>query len=400
MVKRSQAISRSMRVLALLVAAWVGNARLAIAQAIPLKTLGKPLVEMEDPFSGILDLRELSSGALIVLDAKDNLIYHVGPDMSAATKISREGSGPLEYRRMMSLIRRGPDSTLAYDVLNARFLVIDRQGAPTGTISLRDAAGGMPVGPAQVRGYDREGRLYFQGIKVSMGKAGPSVSDTTYILRLDPRSKHTDTLGVARLEMPGMKMSGDMQKGTGNVALTMPAFPQVDEWALMPSGQVLLVRGANYQMELLGGTEATRRLPPVRYAPVKVTEVDKQKMREQLKQAQTEMKKAAASAASALGARGPLPGMAMMEPDEWPAVKPAFGQGALKVAPDGEIWVLLHRDAANEKPLYDVFSPDGKLKFRVELPKKASLVGFGSNAIYVARMDEDELQYLGRYPRP
>ena len=168
----------------------------------------------------------------------------------------------------------------------------------------------------------------------------------------------------------------------------------------MPSGQVLLVRGANYQMELLGGTEATRRLPPVRYAPVKVTEVDKQKMREQLKQAQTEMKKAAASAASALGARGPLPGMAMLEPDEWPAVKPAFGQGALKVAPDGEIWVNLHRDAANEKPLYDVFSPEGKLKFRVELPKKATLVGFGVKSLYVARVDEDELQYLGRYPRP
>ena len=373
---------------------------LLVAQPSRPKVLGRPIQEGAEPFSGILDVRETETGALIVLDAKDNLIYHVPANMETATKVSREGSGPLEYRRIMSLIRRGADSTLAYDVLNARFLVIDGKGAPRGTISLRDAAGGMPVGPAQVRGYDREGRLYFQGIKVSMGKAGPAVSDTTYILRLDPRSKRTDTLGIARMGMPGMKMSGDMQKGTGNVALTMPAFPSVDEWALMPNGQVLLVRGANYQMEMLGGAEAVRRLPPVPYAAVKVTAADKTKMREQLKQAQTEVKKAAASAASAVGARGPMPGMAMLEPDVWPTVKPAFGQGALKVAPDGEIWVQLHRDAALEKALYDVFSPDGKLKFRVELPDKSSLVGFGAQSIYVARKDEDDLQYLGRYARP
>lgn len=371
-----------------------------VAQAPPVKVLGKPSVEMEDPFSGILEVRETRSGSLVVLDAKDNALYHVTPSLGAATKVSREGSGPLEYRRLMSLIGRGGDSTLAYDVLNARFLVIDGKGAPTGTISLRDAAGGMPVGPTQVRGYDREGRLYFQGIKVSMGKAGPSVSDTTYILRLDPRTKRTDTLGTSRMGMPGMKMSGDVQKGTGSVSLTMPAFPVVDEWSLLPSGQVVVLRGANYQMELLGGAEAARRLPPVRYTPVKVTAADKAKVREQLKQAEVEMKKAASSAASALGAQGRLPGMAMTEPDVWPATKPAFGQGALKVAPDGEIWVLLHREAGNEKPLYDVFAPDGKLKFRVELPRKASVVGFGAKALYVARMDEDELQYLGRYQRP
>jgi hypothetical protein len=367
---------------------------------VPVKALGKPLAEAEDPFSGILDVRETSTASLIVLDTKDNALYYVTASLSAATKVSREGSGPLEYRRLLSLIGRGGDSTLAYDVLNARFLVLDGKGAPTGTISLRDAAGGMPVGPAQVRGYDRMGRLYFQGIKVSMGKAGPSVSDTTFILRLDPRSKRTDTLGIARMGMPGMKMSGDVQKGTGSVGVTMPAFPVVDEWSLLPSDQVLLLRGANYQMELLGGTEAVRRLPPVRYTPVKVTAADKTKVREQVKQAEVEMKKAAASAASALGAQGRLPGMAMVEPDVWPAVKPAFGQGALRIAPDGEIWVLLHREAANERPLYDVFAPDGTLKFRVELPRKASVVGFGTKAVYVARMDEDELQYLGRYPRP
>jgi hypothetical protein len=372
----------------------------AQATAAPRK-LGRPLVELEEPFSGILDLRELSNGSVIALDGKDNVMWFVHADFGQATRISREGSGPTEYRRVLQLVGRGRDTTLAYDVLNARFLVIGSTGVPSGTISLREAAGGMPVGPAQVRGYDAQGRLYYQGIKVSMGKAGPSVSDTTYILRLDPASKRTDTLGTARIGMPGMKMSGDMQKGTGKVSLAMPAFPVIDEWALLPGGEVLVLRGANYQMQFFGGAAGPRTRPPVPFVPVKVTDADKVRIRKQMKEAETEMRKAVAGAAAAVGrSNTPIPGMAMEEPDEWPATKPPFNQGALKVASNGEIWVQRTRDARNESPLYDVFGPDGTFRYQVELPPKHVLAGIGRSHLYAAREDEDGLMYLGRYTRP
>lgn len=370
------------------------------AQTVPTRAIGKVVSELEEPFSGVLDLRELGSNALLVLDGKDNILFYVPPDFATVRKVSREGSGPTEYRQLLQLIARGRDSTLAYDVLNARFLVVDSKGTATGTISLRDAASGMPVGPAQVRGYDSRGRLYYQGIKVSMGKAGPAVSETTFVLRLDPAVKRIDTLGQARMGMPGMKMTGDPEKGTAKVALTMPVFPVVDEWALMPSGEVLIVRGSNYQMEFHGAASGPRRLAPTAFVPVKVTEADKVEVRRQVVEAEKAMKKAVAGASAAVGATRPPPGMSLGEPDEWPATKPAFGQGALKVAPDGEIWVHRHRDAANEAPLYDVFSPDGKLRFRVELAKKSRLAGIGAKHVYIVRVDEDELQYLGKYPRP
>lgn len=385
-----------------LVSALVSAVNVVVAQGAgaPRKP-GRPLVELEEPLSGVLDLRELSNGAVIALDGKDNVMLLVRADFGGATKISREGSGPTEYRRVLQLIGRGRDTTLAYDVLNARFLVIGKDGVPTGTISLRDAAGGMPMGPAQVRGYDAKGRLYFQGIKVSMGKAGPAVSDTTYILRLDPVTKHTDTLGTARIGMPGMKMSGDVQKGTGKVSLAMPAFPVVDEWALLPGGEVLVLRGANYQMQFLGGAAGPRSRPPVAFVPVKVTDADKAKVRQQVKEAETEVRKAVAGAAAAVGrSDARVPGMAMEEPDEWPATKPPFAQGALKVAPDGEIWVQRSRDARDEGPLFDVFAPDGTFRHRVELPRKHVLAGIGRAHVYIAREDEDGLMYLGRYTKP
>jgi hypothetical protein len=34
---------------------------------------------------------------------------------------------------------------------------------------------------------------------------------------------------------------------------------------------------------------------------------------------------------------------------------------------------------------------------RVVLPKRHRLLGFGNSAVYVARLDEDDLQYLQKY---
>ncbi len=382
-------------------ASFVLFASFAGAQNVPTRTVGKASVELEEPFSGILEIRELRSGAVVVLDGKDNVLQVVSPDLGSVAKVSREGSGPLEYRRLTQLLGRAGDSTLAYDVMNARFLVLDAKGAPTGTISLREAAGGLPVGPTAVRGYDASGRLYYQGMKFAVGPDGPAISDSMYILRLDPKSKKVDTLGHARAGVPSIKMSGDMQKGTGSVKLSMSAFPIVDEWSLLPDGQVVVVRGANYQLQFLGGA-TPRTLPPVAFSPVKVTEADKAKARKQLKEAEKEMQKAAASAAASIprvqGQR--MPGIGMDEPTEWPALKPAFTRAALKVAPNGEIWVRRLREASKEAELYDVFTPAGKLAYRVELPPKTKLVGFGARYLYLSREDEDELQYLGRYPRP
>jgi hypothetical protein len=47
---------------------------------------------------------------------------------------------------------------------------------------------------------------------------------------------------------------------------------------------------------------------------------------------------------------------------------------------------------------YDLIDNAGKLTQRVVFPMGVRLVGFGANgAIYAARTDDDDLQYLQRY---
>jgi hypothetical protein len=52
---------------------------------------------------------------------------------------------------------------------------------------------------------------------------------------------------------------------------------------------------------------------------------------------------------------------------------------------------------AGAPPTYDVIDAAGKLVNHVVLPKKTRLVAFGNGVVYLVRMDDDDLQYLGRY---
>ncbi|MBC7896224.1 MAG: hypothetical protein H7066_12490 [Cytophagaceae bacterium] len=375
----------------------------AWAQKAPTKAIGKPIVELEEPFTGAFDARELPDGRLIVLDVKDNVLSYVSADLSTVKPIARQGSGPTEYQRITQIIPRQGDSTLAYDVMNARFLVIDPNGVAVSTVSLREASGGMPIGPMAVKGYDGKGRLLYQGMKVTMGPRGPALSDTSAVLRLDPARKKIDTLSSVRIGSPALQMSGDMRKGTGAVRMVMPAYPIVDEWGLLPDGRIVVVRGDTYSLEFISAPGVIASRVKVPYEPVKVVNQDKVKMREAREEMEKEVSKAMAGASAMIpkGKSAPkMPSMAVDEPTEWPAVKPAFGQAALKIAPDGEIWISRLREAAFDGQSWDVFTKAGVLRMRVDLPAKAKLVGIGARHIYAVRTDSDDLQYLGRYLKP
>jgi hypothetical protein len=82
----------------------------------------------------------------------------------------------------------------------------------------------------------------------------------------------------------------------------------------------------------------------------------------------------------------------------WPPVLPPFLSGAAMVAPDSRLWVLRARAHDDPVPVHDVFDDRGRLAARVALPKGTRLAGFGSlGAVYLARRDDDDLQYLERY---
>jgi hypothetical protein len=88
------------------------------------------------------------------------------------------------------------------------------------------------------------------------------------------------------------------------------------------------------------------------------------------------------------------------EPDpdayEWPDVMPAFDASGIEVSPDGSVWVKRYL-GTDAPPTFDVFDGEGSLTKRVVLPEDRELIGFGTGVVYLARIDEFDLQWLEVY---
>lgn len=390
------------RFLALLAVATPLSARPAIAQA-PLRTLTKPDVEYAEPFTLINGVRELRDGRVIVSDTREKTVQILDLKAGTAQKIGREGSGPGEYALPARLLALPGDTSVVYDPLNRRFLVITPDGKAGPFASYENSDAGNTRITLGARYTDARGRLYSAGPNFSIGPNGePTSSDTAPILRLDRTTKKTDTVAFVRVPNTTIRTS---QGGT-NVSIRAGGgnpFVSVDDWAVTPDGRVAVVRTKDYHVDWYGPDGKRTSGPAIAYDRIKVTEDDKKAFRERraaggngLVITQQNGPGGTSSSASAAGAMlGQLP-----EPTDWPDVKPAFVGTAAAATPNGQLWVLRTRAAKDKIPMYDVFDGSGKVIGRVALPANTRVVGFGANTVYVARSDEDDLQYLQRYRLP
>ena len=93
--------------------------------------------------------------------------------------------------------------------------------------------------------------------------------------------------------------------------------------------------------------------------------------------------------------------MNMPRPDidevDFPDYMPPFGTSAVRITPDGEVWVQRTQPSSEQRPLFDVFDESGNRVRQVRLPAGRELVGFGSRWVYAVAVDEDDLQWLERY---
>ena len=311
------------------------------AQGVPMRTLGKASAEFAEPFTGVSMVRELSDGRLLVLDVQDKLVEVVDKAFGSAQAVGREGSGPGEYRMPFQLIAGRADTTLLYDVMNARFLVIGPDAKPGTTISLLSLSGGLPIGPTSVRGVDSRGRLLYQGLNFTLAGGKPTFADSAAIIRFDITSKKADTLAYVHTVAPKMEIGQGSSGSPASVKMGTPAFPVVDEWGLLPDDRLVVLRGRNYALDVIaanGTTSASARVP---YVPVKVTEKDKEEVRKANARAREVARKAMSEAIASSGAPSgtKVPNLQMDDPTDWPDVKPPFAQGALRIAPNGQLWV-------------------------------------------------------------
>jgi hypothetical protein len=393
-------------------------------------------------------LVELKDGRVVVADIRDKTLQAVDLRTGRATPIGRQGAGPQEWNTVNRIWGWKGDSVLANDFGNGRYLVIGPDAKPGRTFTTagdgpviieesrgggrgdeRGAGGGSSRGTAGARGdggrvtlggprggrggpisigsngqgADSRGRIYSQGLAITLGADGSITSaDSAPILRLDPVSNRTDTVAFINL---AKNSAGGSARGDGRGSETVEIrvgnnepYSAVDDWTVFRDGTVAILRVADYHVEIIppGGRRVAGR--PVAYTPVRIGEAEKQEWRDRMKSATPLVR-------SIGDGGGPPPSIPRLdlarEPASWPATKPPFlgggGSSAAFAAPNGDLWVVRTRPASDKIPKIDVFNAQGQLIGRVTLPEKTRLVGLGAKGVYTARIDDDDLQYLQRH---
>lgn len=373
--------------------------------AQPLRNLPKADAEYAEPFTTLNGIRELSDGRVIAIDTRDKTIQLVDLKAGTAKKIGREGSGPREYGLPMALVPLPDGASAVYDPLNSRLLKISPAGDPGEFLRLpAPSSSGSPGGAMMVsmtppKAVDAKGRFYVTGSAFRMGPNGPEQGDSVAILRVDIASGKSDTVGF--LEQPKSNIQTSGTSGNMQVRMGMAnPFLARDDWFVTPDGRVGILRSPEYRLDWI--SPERRPGPALAYDKMKVSEGHKQQWRDARRGGTAIMVTNNNGTTSARTGSPGAGGIQVPEPTDWPEYMPPFvtGQNAINVAPDGNLWVSRTRDAKDQIPKYDVIDASGKVAYRVALPAKTRVIGFGTGVVYTARTDEDDLQYLQRHKMP
>jgi hypothetical protein len=373
-----------LRPLALILATLSASA--ADAQEPARRTLSRPDATFPEPVSAPVGFRALDARRVLIADNLEQSVVLLDFANGSVTPIGRQGDGPGEFGMPGPLFAGGGDTTYMMDMGNRRLLLVRPEGIASATIPLSHRSG-WPVIP---RGVDARGRIYFDLGGIAMpGLEESAKAGRAPLLRWDRQSDRLDTLGY--VGFPPMPPAGP---GEVRLSLGGGAYQPRDEWSVLPDGRVGLARAVDYHVEWLGGAQPSVG-PKVPYVPVRVGDDEKNAWADQMASRGLVIEVENGQRRSR---RPPRPDIAKMT---WPETMPAFtGTRAVLAAPAGELWVRRAQPAGTDGSLYDVFDGQGRLVRQVEFTGNQVVLGFAPGVVFVARTDDDDLQWIERFPLP
>lgn len=378
-----------------------------LAQNVPTRTLAKPDAEYTEPFTFIAGVRELKDGRVIVIDPRDKTVQAVDLKAGSAVKLGREGSGPGEYAMPSRLLALPGDTSGVVDMLNNRILLINPNAKVGGFVDLNvpttgrgNGRGGgmMMVGGNMPSAVDGKGRMYSQGMPIKFVDGVPQQADSIPMTRWNRATGKRDTLASVKLAEGASQVSGSRGGGRATMSVRIGGglpFGGADAMAVSLDGRVAIIHYEPYSVEFVNEAGQRTKGQPIKYERIKVSEGHKQEWRERQKSSfgiQMTNDNGRRSASM-------MPNNNVQDPENWGGeyMPPFLSTGTpANFSNEGFLWIQ-RTGPAGQPPTFDVIDRAGNLVQKVVLPKKARLLGFGNGAVYVARVDEDDLQYLTKY---
>ena len=304
-------------------------------------------------FAAVSNVVELAGGRVAFTDPKERRFvtgdFAAGRVDTLGTPADSGASIPAGGYRLPGWVARlAGDSLALVDFAAIRTTVWTSQGRFARVLALPAVGGATPT-----LAYDTTGHAYKADLTSVLGGAVPGTRvarDSLPVLRTDLRTGATDT--VAHLSGPefGLATFGEQTQEVAKV------FGPTDAFGVTADGHVWVARARTHSVDWRAPDGAWRRGAAHEWAKVAVTDADKQRVMDRLKE------------------RGLPQGIHIDFP--FAETKPSF-ELALG-APTGEVWLQYSR-ANEEEPLrYAVFGSDGSHRRDVTAPAGVQLAGLGA----------------------
>jgi hypothetical protein len=382
-------------------------------QSIPVAEtpLAKPTASIEG-IEALRGLRELGNGKLLVVNGAQVEVVDLATRKREEREVSKEGPKP---RILQGLWRWVDDSLATLDPLSGRLFIVDGSGTvareqrvrmPSGP--MRGTAGpGGPGGPGGSQGGGITGIRALISPELALGTGQPPRSPLTGaaaatqapprfpipIVRIRLASASFDTAAQvmpAQAPKPPVMGSGGNYKVYANTSALQP----VDTWAPLSDGTVMILRAANYRVDLIGLDGTRVSLGPVPFAPVAVTDDDRKRVMD-------DNKRTVEEALRNNPRRTSISTIAVEEPSTWPTTHPPFrGDLAPVVDPIDRVWVVTRCEKDVKARCYDVIDRDGQRQGRVRLPDRTMVIGFGAVSLYTLDVQKPDKPVLQRHSLP
>lgn len=405
-----------------------------VPQGVPVVALPEASVKSTDRFGAVLGIRQAPDGSVLVDDAGHRQIKLLDASLANATIVmdSVPGNSRSYGVRPTPLVPYLGDSVLVPDIASRTVLVFDAHGQFGRSLALPSTndVGLLTSGGA----IDDQGRLLYLGKAMIPPRAnGPDLRgappsdlqttalDSAPLLRTDFNLRRTDT--VAHLARRLGQTTATSPDGNGTLRVwTVDPLATIDDWAMLSSGTVAMVRGHDYHIDWLPSNAPAWSTPKLPFDWKRLNDDDKARILDSTRTALTaklrdlslfdnaemlQMERHGGGGGGGPpvgdgGGRGQGRGtgggsgnpfgrfsdytvrsLDVVSPDQLPDFYPPLRLGSAMADRDGNLWILptTSKYSKQGELVYDVVNAKGDLFERVRVPLGRLIVGFGKGGV-------------------